>query len=289
MQQTVAQSAQVAVIVRGVDSHGYPFMQTAQAIRYSRISVELAGIDCLNGAADVVTLEFKRRRCRYRVAWIGCDKDGRGGHARLESLDPITYIFDSETQPLSDAPPQSVPDLPKAIPAAAAVKTPTERRRYERYSWGANAQVRKKGIPVNTPCKVGDISLGGCYVELMTPFPEAMPVELDLFWNARKLTIDARVATSHPSIGMGLFFCGFSEDQYRLLQELIEVISGKRQIASPAISMSAVNPAALTQDLFDWFERHTTLSREQFEQLVEKQKPKNVSSASPALISGTGT
>lgn len=273
-----------------MDSHGYPFMQTAQAIRFSRISVELAGIDCLNGAADVVTLEFKRRRCWYRVAWIGCDKDGRAGHARLDSLDPISFIFDSETEPLPDAPPQSTPNALKAIPAAAvAVKAPTERRRYERYAWGANAQVRKKGVPVNTLCKVTDISLGGCYVELMMPFPEGTSIELDLFWQDRKLTIEARVATTHPAIGMGLFFFGFSEEQYRLLRELIDFVSGKCH-AQPAIkTTSAVNPAALTQDLFDWFERHTTLSREQFEELVQKQKPKNVSSASPALISGTGT
>jgi hypothetical protein len=53
--------------------------------------------------------------------------------------------------------------------------------------------------------------------------------------------------------------------------------------------MSAVNPTALTQAMFDWFERHTTWSREQFEQLVQTQKPKNVSSASTAVLSGTGT
>jgi hypothetical protein len=93
--------------------------------------------------------------------------------------------------------------------------------------------VRKKGVPVNTLCKVTDISLGGCYVELMMPFPEGTSIELALFWQDRKLTIDARVATSHPAIGMGLFFFGFSEEQYRLLQELIDVVSGKRQIASP--------------------------------------------------------
>jgi hypothetical protein len=148
-------------------------MQTAQAIRYSRTYVKLAGIDCLNGAADVVTLEFKRRCCRYRVAWLGCDKDGGAGHAGLESLDPITFIFDSETELLPDVPPQSAPGAPKPVPTeVAAVKTPTERRRYERYAWGANAQVRKKGVPVNPLCKVTDISLGGCYVELMMPFPE---------------------------------------------------------------------------------------------------------------------
>jgi hypothetical protein len=132
LEQTVGQSAQVAVIVRGVDSRGYPIMQTAQAIRYSRTYVNL-GIDCLNGAADVVTLEFKRRRCRYRVAWLGCDKDGRAGLARLESLDPITFIFDSETELLPDVPPQSAPGAPKPVPTEVApVKTPTERRRYER-------------------------------------------------------------------------------------------------------------------------------------------------------------
>jgi PilZ domain len=177
------QSAPVAVVVRGVDSHGYPFMQTAQATRFSRTSVELAGIDCLNGAADVVTVEFNRRRCRYRVAWIGCDKDGRAGHARLESLDSLTFIFDSENGLLTDASPRPVPDAPKPIPASSPAinKTQTERRRFQRYAWGANSQVRKKGVPVNTPCKVSDISLGGCYVELMMPFPQETPVELDLF------------------------------------------------------------------------------------------------------------
>jgi hypothetical protein len=288
LQQAASHPAQVAVIVRGVDSHGYPFMQTAQAIRFSRTSVELAGIDCLNGAADVVTLECNRRRCRYRVAWIGCDKDGRAGHARLESLDPISFIFDSENELLSDPLHLSVPEAPKPISVknVAISRTQTERRRYERYSWGANAQVRKKGVPANTLCKVTDISLGGCYIELMMPFPEGTPIELDLFWQDRKLTLDARVATSHPAIGMGVSFFGFAEDQYRLLQQLIENLSGKHT-TPPTEAVNSVNPAALTQELFDWFDQHNVLSRDQFEQLVQKQKPKNVSSASPAMNTGT--
>jgi hypothetical protein len=85
---------------------------------------------------------------------------------------------------------------------------------------------------------------------------------------------------------MGVSFFGFSEGQYRLLQEIIEELSGKRQ-APPAKVMNTVNPAELARDLLDWFEQHDALSRDQFEQLVQKQKPKNVSSASPAVNTGT--
>ena len=265
-------------------------MQTAQAVRFSRSSVEIAGINCLAGAADVVTLEYNRRRCRYRVSWIGCDKDGRGGHAGLESLDPISFIFDAENAELpTPAVPATAVNTIAPLPASTKLSEPrSERRRHQRYAWGANAQIRKKGIPVNTPCKVSDISLGGCYVELMMPFPEGTPLELDLFWNSRRISLDARVATSHPAIGMGVSFLGFSEDQYRLLQQLIEELSGKREPApAPTKLPVTVNPAALTQDLLDWFDLHDALSREQFEKLVQKQKPKNVSSASPAVNTGT--
>jgi hypothetical protein len=208
--------------------------------------------------------------------------------ARLESLDPTSFIFASETEPLPDSPPSPAPDAPKTIPAKTPVsKTQTERRRFERHSWGANSQVRKKGIPVNTPCKVTDISLGGFYVELMMPFPEETPLEVDLFWHDRKLTLDARVATSHPSISMRASFFGSSEAQYRLLQELIEEPSGKRRLAPPANVKSTVKPAEFARGLLDWFDRHDALSRDQFERLVQKQKPKNVSSASPAVNTGT--
>lgn len=265
-------------------------MQTAQAVRFSRSSVEIAGINCLAGAADVVTLEYNRRRCRYRVSWIGCDKDGRGGHAGLESLDPISFIFDAENAELpTPAVPATAVNTIAPLPASTKLSEPrSERRRHQRYAWGANAQIRKEGIPVNTPCKVSDISLGGCYVELMMPFPEGTPLELDLFWNSRRISLDARVATSHPAIGMGVSFLGFSEDQYRLLQQLIEELSGKREPAPlPTKLPVTVNPAALTQDLLDWFDLHDALSREQFEKLVQKQKPKTVSSASPAVNTGT--
>jgi PilZ domain len=266
-------------------------MQTAEAVRISHNSVELAGVNCLTGAADVVTLEFNRRRCRYRVSWIGCDKDGSGGHAGLESLDPITFIFDAETSPELPSPPSetNAVTLMTALPARAKTSEPqSERRLHQRYAWGANAQVRKKGIPVNTPCKVSDISLGGCYVELMMPFPEGTSMELDLFWSNRKISLDARVATSHPAIGMGVSFFGFSEEQYRSVQQLIEELSGKPQ-PTPAATKSpvAVNPALLTQDLLDWFDLHDLLSREQFEKLVQKQKPKSIPSASPAASTGT--
>ena len=267
-------------------------MQTAQAVKIHGNSVEIAGINCLNGAADVVTLEYNRRRCRYRVSWLGCDKDGRGGHAGLESLDPISFIFDAES--LAELPAPAVAEravgVATPIPAAAKSTAPQpERRRHQRYAWGANAQVRKKGIPVNTPCKVSDISLGGCYVELMMPFPEGTPLELDLFWHDRRISLDARVATSHAAIGMGVSFFGFSEVQYRLLQELIEELSGKARPPAHAATKPpvTVNPALLAQDLLDWFEAHDALSREQFQNLIQKQKPKNVSSASLTITTGT--
>ena len=185
---------------------------------------------------------------------------------------PLLGLF--PTHP-SRSPLAPLPSTKRKSSAAAFSGTPGERTR--RFA---------KGVPANTPCKVSDISLGGCYVELMMPFPQETPVELDLFWHDRRLTIDARVATSHPAIGMGVSFFGFSEDQYRLLQEIIEELSGKRQ-APPAKVMNTVNPAELTRDLLDWFEQHDALSRSQFEQFVQKQKPKNVSSASPAVSTGT--
>lgn len=263
-------------------------MQTAQASKISRTCLEVSGIDCLSGAADVVTLEYDHRRCRYRVAWIGSVHDGRAGRAGLESLDPISFIFDQliPAEPLQvSASPQQAAPLPVNKPSSAH----SERRRFQRYAWGANAQVRKQGIPINTPCKVTDISLGGCYVEMMSPFPEGTAVELEMFWKERTIVIDARVATSHPAIGMGVAFFGFSQEQFHILQELIESVSGKKASIAPPTEKrpTAVNPAQLTQDLLDWFDVHQSLSREQFEDLVQKQKPKNVSSAS-AANTGTG-
>ena len=290
LEQILRNPARVSVVVRGVVSHGYPFMQTATVIKASRTSVELAEIDCLNGAADIVTLEYHRRRCRYRISWIGTIKDGRSGRAGLESLDPINFIFEKEvgTESKANPTPQAANPasmLPPTNKNSSAQSS--ERRLHPRYSWGANAQVRKKGIPANTPCRVTDISLGGCYVEMMMPFPEGTAVELDLFWQQKKFMLDARVATSHPSIGMGIAFFGFSAEQFHLLQQLIEEISCNKHPAASSISNSSLNPAILAQDILQWFEQHETLSRTQFESMLQKQKPKSVTSTPAAANTGT--
>jgi hypothetical protein len=68
---------------------------------------------------------------------------------------------------------------------------------------------------------VPDISLSGCYIELIEAFP--VGTRLALLLNAESISIrfTAEVRTSHPGVGMGAKFEEMSESDRAALERLI--------------------------------------------------------------------
>ena len=99
-----------------------------------------------------------------------------------------------------------------------------ERRRFPRYPCAGAAEVlviqtgksRRSGT-------VRDISRAGCYVETMYPLPAGAEVQLRFTITGIFLEMNAKVVSSHPTIGMGMDFAQLPTEQWRLLQTMAQV------------------------------------------------------------------
>jgi DNA-binding response OmpR family regulator len=96
-------------------------------------------------------------------------------------------------------------------------------------------------------CKLTDLSLGGCYVETSSPFPEASAVDLCLKASGLEVHAEGLVRVMHPGHGMGIEFPARTEQQRKSVGEFIEFLTGQPG-AQPTLETS---PRSLTASAVD--------------------------------------
>ena len=80
-----------------------------------------------------------------------------------------------------------------------------ERRKHPRFTVSVPVEVHAEGSDTPIRCTTSDLSLGGCYIESMYPFPVGSILDLRLQLEST-LLIQARVVTSYPQVGNGMEF-----------------------------------------------------------------------------------
>lgn len=81
-----------------------------------------------------------------------------------------------------------------------------ERRRSPRYPFAATAEIYDEKENARTSSQVSDLSLRGCYVEVMNPFPPGTNVLVEIYTETEFMEAQATVAFLKPKAGMGLTF-----------------------------------------------------------------------------------
>ncbi|HVR25081.1 MAG TPA: PilZ domain-containing protein [Candidatus Polarisedimenticolia bacterium] len=110
----------------------------------------------------------------------------------------------------------------------------------------AAASAQSAGEEETVPhCKLTDLSLGGCYVETDSPFPEHALVDLCLRTNEMAVHTEGMVRVTHPGYGMGVEFPSRTPEQRAQVGNLISFLRG---CPESMLEMS-VSPRALTADL----------------------------------------
>jgi len=61
--------------------------------------------------------------------------------------------------------------------------------------------------------RCSDLSVAGCYIDTLNPFPAGSTVHLHLSNEQRAVETDAQVITTHMGMGMGLVFDGLEPEQ----------------------------------------------------------------------------
>jgi len=94
-------------------------------------------------------------------------------------------------------------------------------------------------------CKLTDLSLGGCYLESDSPFPERALVDICLRTDEMAVHTEGMVRVAHPGHGMGVEFPSRTLEQRAQVGNLISFLRGCPESMLELI----VSPRALTADL----------------------------------------
>jgi hypothetical protein len=114
--------------------------------------------------------------------------------------------------------------------------------------------------------KLTDLSLGGCYVETTSPFPERSQIDLCLKTEDIEIHTEAMVRVVHPGRGMGVEFPSRTQEQRAQVENLIRFLRGRPETTLELF----VSPRALIADLsqFEPSEADREGSKEEMEDLL---------------------
>lgn len=124
---------------------------------------------------------------------------------------------------------------PKADEDATSARMGIEagnRREQPRYTCRLGAEVYLKGSSVRNFCNLGDVSPGGCYLEMPMVFPVGSFIELTLRTGDLKVRVSGQIQSSHPGYGMGVSFRMEGKADQERVQELIDLVAAAEQTES---------------------------------------------------------
>jgi hypothetical protein len=231
---------QLPVLVHGTDGRGISFTVTAQAHDISGSGASLTGLNGVGVPGSKLDLEYQGRRARYRIQWVGKEGTARANQVGLRCLEPGNYIwgvplpewaedtYDPAAQPASSFAP-AVPISGNAAPAASA----GERRQFPRHACRIESAVAIEGTSMSVPAKVTDISMSGCYVEMLSPLPVETLVEVTLNPGDTTFHVHGKVRSSQMGMGMGIAFTGVSPGDFEKLRKLAPPDTGVLERAMP--------------------------------------------------------
>jgi hypothetical protein len=195
------------VRVWGMTASGKPFIQTAQAVDAGPQRASLVGIEHSVPVGETIGVEYQGRKGRFSVVSAGLAGTAEAGKIEIRPLDTVQNFWGIDFTQVGER------------------YRFGERRAAPRYPCRGSISIRQPEVSGSVSAAVTDISLSGCYVELMETYP--VGTRLSSLLNAESISIrfTAEVRTSHPGVGMGVQFDEMSEGDRASLERLIAKLS----------------------------------------------------------------
>jgi hypothetical protein len=105
---------------------------------------------------------------------------------------------------------------------------PTNRRSVLRCPLVASAEVTDLHSGTRLSVRISELSVGGCYVDVLTPFPEGTLVKLRIIRDQGVFATNGKVVYTHENFGMGVAFTDLTFDQRSILEAWIVEFVSKR-------------------------------------------------------------
>jgi CheY-like chemotaxis protein len=142
-------------------------------------------------------------------------------------------------------------------------------------------------------CKLTDLSLGGCYVETESPFPERSGITLCLNAEDMEVQAEGTVRVMHPEFGMGIEFAARTTEERAQVERFIGFLTSRpgtlpallitpRVLAAGAAyhSPDPLPMPELDDPLLELLHSHESLNQDEFlEKLRQQRSSEEVASA----------
>ncbi|HXZ12195.1 MAG TPA: PilZ domain-containing protein [Candidatus Sulfotelmatobacter sp.] len=235
-------TTRLPILVRGKDERGAPFLLTAHTHDISGTGASIVGVNGVGRLGEKLEIEYRGKKAIFRVQWVGLDGTPRAGQLGVRCLEPGNYIWDvplpdwmpDSYDPAAPVYARSEPIETRAAPSVAPPSSGADRRKYPRHSCRIEALVTDEVTSSRLPARVTDLSLGGCYVEMLSPLPLGALVELILNPGGTTLQVRGKVRTSQMGMGMGVAFTGMSPEDFEKLRVLAPPLPATPAAGSPA-------------------------------------------------------
>jgi hypothetical protein len=227
------------VVVRGSDLHGNEFVTTVETHDISCTGACLKGLNHLVEPGRKIEIQFEDQKALYRIQWVGSQDSPSAGHVGVRCLEPGRYIWgispkEWEPDTYDPSKPQPITPPPVEVPpdhvGTSAWKGP-DRRQFWRHACRIETHAAIDNGSISFPGVVTDISLGGCYVEMMSPLPVDTFVDLSLELVDATVQLSGRVRSSQTGLGMGVAFTGMSPANYEKLRKFAPPGAAAKQAA----------------------------------------------------------
>ena len=250
----------IPVIVRGTDASGDPSEFAAETCDISVSGARLRGVSAIAAPGKKIEIECKGKKASYRTQWVGQPRSLSANQVGFQLLDTGKYIWSVpsrewaadtfDTSHLTNGAPIPVPVGFIGTPPKR--RNGEDRRRFPRALYRVETLVQSEESRKGQPGTVTDISLGGCYVDLIGPLPMGTVVGLDLKSGENALHLFGTVRSSQPGFGMGIEFSKMSASDFATLQGIISAMPAEKCVSKSkmlASNMAAQGDGYATRDL----------------------------------------
>jgi hypothetical protein len=101
-----------------------------------------------------------------------------------------------------------------------------ERRRTPRYPFFASAELYEEKTDARVVSRVSELSLNGCYLDMMNPFPPGTVILLKITSAEQEFQSKAMVVYSTPNMGAGVAFVDVDSKYDQILRGWVEHAAG---------------------------------------------------------------
>jgi hypothetical protein len=103
---------------------------------------------------------------------------------------------------------------------------PNDKRREPRHFFIATVELLEADVQARMRARTGDLSMHGCYVDTLNPFPVQSKVKVTITHNEKSFTALGTVAHAEPNVGMGISFGKVEPSQTEILLQWLVGATG---------------------------------------------------------------